>query len=83
MSLYDEKSQKNNETNANGELDFDKIRLLSQNPKVKSLLKQIMDKLARNKKYKKNSIEMLNELKNELIEVLNKPNNNKKNDNID
>lgn len=52
--------------------NIDNIKLLSQNPKIKSLVKQIMEKLAREKKYKKNSIEMLSELKNELMQILEK-----------
>ena len=75
-------AKKHNEGNPIVELDVDKLQLLSQNPKIKSLVKQIMEKLARQKKYKKNSIEMLGELKNELIEILNKQKKNENNEHI-
>lgn len=82
MVLGENNSKSNNVDDVTSDFDIDKIQLLSRNQKIKSLVKQIMDKLARNKKYKQNSVEMLNELKNELIYVLNKQKKNETDGNI-
>ena len=82
MVLGENNSKSNNVDDVTSDFDIDKIQLLSRNQKIKSLVKQIMDKLARNKKYKQNSVEMLNELKNELIYVLNKQRKNETDGNI-
>ena len=50
----------------------DKLKHLSKNKQVMQLIKQIMEKIARQKKYKKDSIEMMEELKKNLHEILSK-----------
>ena len=82
MVLGENNSKSNNVDDVTSDFDIDKIQLLSRNQKIKSLVKQIMDKLARNKKYKQNSVEMLNELKNELIYVKKKKKKNETDGNI-
>jgi len=50
----------------------DKINKLAENPEVRKLVKDILEKIARKKRYKKNSIEMLQELQKNLKEILQK-----------
>ena len=54
--------------------DKQDINELAKNPKVKEILKKIIDKIEHQKKYKKNSIEMLEEIKKTLIEISTKQN---------
>ena len=53
------------------------LNQLAQDPRVKTLIKQIFEKIARQKKYKKDSQEMLLELKQNLITLLNEMKNKK------
>lgn len=58
----------------------DKINKLAENPEVRKLVKDILEKIARKKRYKKNSIEMLQELQKNLKEILQKDKENEKDD---
>ena len=53
------------------------LNQLAQDPRVKTLIRQIFEKIARQKKYKKDSQEMLLELKQNLITLLNEMKNKK------
>ena len=53
------------------------LNKLAQDPRVKILIRQIFEKIARQKKYKKDSQEMLLELKQNLITLLNEMKNKK------
>ena len=53
------------------------LNKLAQDPRVKTLIRQIFEKIARQKKYKKDSQEMLLELKQNLITLLNEMKNKK------
>lgn len=46
-----------------------KINELANNPQVKELMRKIMNKIESQKKYKKNSIEMLENIKKMLNEI--------------
>ena len=46
------------------------LNKLAQDPRVKSILKQIFEKIARQKKYKRDSKEMMLELKQQLQHLL-------------
>lgn len=74
--------ENNNKIVENGNIVEDgmkklELNQLAQDPRVKTLIRQIFEKIARQKKYKKDSQEMLLELKQNLITLLNEMKNKK------
>ena len=63
-------AEKNSDFEPQEELKKLELNKLAQDPRVKSILKQIFEKIARQKKYKKDSKEMLVELKQQLKNLL-------------
>ena len=63
-------AEKNSHFEPQEELKKLELNKLAQDPRVKSILKQIFEKIARQKKYKRDSKEMMLELKQQLQHLL-------------